>query len=99
MRRPVNIASRHELEIVMTRPYRMKLRAERKADTRRRIVAAATHLQRTLGPDRTTISEIARLAGVERPTVVRHFPDRLSLAMACLLPGLEHDQPPNPAAW
>ena len=50
----------------MTRPYRMKLRAERKADTRRRIVAAATHLQRTLGPDRTTISDIARLAGVER---------------------------------
>src|SRR5205807_10378752 len=97
MRRPVNIASRHELEIVMTRRYRMKLRAERKADTRGRIVAAAAHLHRTLGPDRTTISDIARLAGVERPTVLRHFPDRLSLAMACLLPGLEQDPTPDPA--
>jgi len=83
----------------MTRRYRMKLRAERKADTRGRIVAAAAHLHRTLGPDRTTISDIARLAGVERPTVLRHFPDRLSLAMACLLPGLEQDPPPDPAAW
>ena len=83
----------------MTRPYRMKVRAVRQADTRRRIVAAASRLHRTIGPDRTTISDIARLAGVEWPTVVRHFPDRVSLVLACLVPGLEQDLPPDPDAW
>ncbi len=83
----------------MTRPYRMKLRAERQAGTRRRIVEAAVHLHRTLGPDRTTISDIARLAGVERPTVVRHFRDRLSLFMACTLHGMQEDPLPDPAPW
>lgn len=67
----------------MTRQYQMKVRAERHADTRRRILAAATYLQRTVGPQHTTISEVARLAGVERPTVARHFPDRITLFMAC----------------
>jgi AcrR family transcriptional regulator len=83
----------------MTRPYRMEIRAERKADTHRRILEAATRLHRTRGPDRTTISEIARLAGVEPPTVTRHFRDRASLVIACLTPGLEHDPPPGPDAW
>jgi AcrR family transcriptional regulator len=83
----------------MTRPYRMKLRAERQADTRRRIVQAAVHLHRTLGPERTTVSDIARLAGVERPTVVRHFRDRLSLFMACSLYDMQENPLPDPAAW
>lgn len=67
----------------MTRTYRMKLRAERHADTRRRIVEATLHLHRTVDPQRITVTEIARLAGVERPTVLRHFHDRTSLLMAC----------------
>jgi AcrR family transcriptional regulator len=67
----------------MTRQYRMKVRAERHADTRRRILEAALQLNRTLGPHRVTISGIARLSGVERPTVLRHFRDRISLFMAC----------------
>ena len=83
----------------MTRTYRMKLRAERQADTRRRIVEAAVHLHRTIGPDRTTISDIARLAGVERPTVVRHFSDRLSLFMACSFHGMQQDPLPDAAFW
>ncbi len=77
----------------------MKLRAERQADTRRRIVEAAVHLHRTIGPDRTTISDIARLAGVERPTVVRHFADRLSLFMACSFHGMQQDPLPDAALW
>jgi AcrR family transcriptional regulator len=77
----------------------MNIRAERKADTHRRILEAATRLHRTRGPDRTTISDIARLAGVEPPTVIRHFPDRASLVIACLTPGLEQDPPPRPDAW
>jgi AcrR family transcriptional regulator len=83
----------------MTRPYRMKIRAERQADTHRRILEAATRLHRTRGLDRTTISDIARMAGVEPPTVTRHFPDRASLVIACLTPGLEQDPPPRPDAW
>jgi AcrR family transcriptional regulator len=77
----------------------MKIRAQRQAETRRRIVEAAAQLHRTLGPQRTTVSDIARLAGVERPTVMRHFPDRISLVMACLVPGMEQDPPPDPVAW
>jgi len=77
----------------------MKLRAERQADTRRRIVEAAVHLHRTIGPERTTISDIARLAGVERPTVVRHFADRLSLFMACSFHGMQQDPLPDAALW
>jgi AcrR family transcriptional regulator len=77
----------------------MNVRAERKADTHRRILEAATRLHRTRGPDRTTISDIARLAGVEPPTVTRHFPDRASLVVACLTPGLEQNPPPTPDAW
>ena len=67
----------------MTRVYRMGVRAERHADTRRRIVDAALRLHRTLDPQRITVTKVAKLAGVERPTVLRHFPDRISLLMAC----------------
>ena len=67
----------------MTRTYRMKVRAERHADTRRRILEAAVHLHRTGDAQRITITEVAKLAGVERPTVLRHFHDRISLLMAC----------------
>jgi AcrR family transcriptional regulator len=69
--------------MVMTRTYRMKARAERHADTRRRIVEAALQLHRTAAPQSITVTEIARQAGVERPTVQRHFPDRIALLMAC----------------
>lgn len=79
----------------MTRTYRMQVRAEKHADTRRRIIEAAAHLQQTVGPQRSTISDIARLAGVERPTVLRHFPDRISLFMACSF----GDPSPDTAAW
>lgn len=79
----------------MTRVYRMRARADRHADTRRRILEAAVHLQRTVGPHRTTISNVARLAGVERPTVLRHFRDRASLFMACTF----GDPVPDPSVW
>jgi AcrR family transcriptional regulator len=67
----------------MTRAYKMKVRAARHADTRRRIVEAALQLHSTVDPLRITVTEIAKLAGVERPTVLRHFHDRVSLLMAC----------------
>jgi AcrR family transcriptional regulator len=61
----------------------MRVRAERHADTRRRIVQATLKLHHTLDPQKITVTEIAKLAGVERPTVLRHFQDRASLLMAC----------------
>ena len=66
----------------MTRLYRMKIRADRHAETRRRILEVAIRVQQTVGPRRTTISQIARLAGVERPTVLRHFGDPMPDAAA-----------------
>ena len=63
--------------------YNLKARAERYQETRQRIVEATLELHRTAGPARTTITEIAKKAGVERQTVYNHFPDPLSLFKAC----------------
>ena len=65
------------------RTYELKQRAERREETRRRIVAAAVELHTTLGPSRTTVQAIADRAGVTRPTVYAHFPDARSLFAAC----------------
>src|SRR5437588_2141215 len=81
------------------RRYRLKARAERQDENRRKIVEAAYRLHMTVGPSRTTTSAIARLSGVERPTVRRHFPDFLSLFMACSLHGMTLDPPPDASAW
>lgn len=83
----------------MARRYRLKARAQRQEDNRRRIVEAAYRLHTTVGPSRTTASAIARLAGVKRPTVQRHFPDLLTLFMACSHHGQQLDPPPDPTAW
>ena len=77
------------------RPYRLRARAEAQARTRRRIAEAALELHETVGPARTTISAIADLAGVERLTVYRHFPDQRSLFGACSRRFLEDHPPPN----
>lgn len=56
-------------------------------------------LHSKVGPARTTISEVARLAGVERPTVYRHFPDRISLFRACSGYGLIAHPLPDSERW
>src|SRR5919197_179186 len=61
------------------RPYRQKVRAERQADTRRRIVDAGVALHLERGPAQTSINAIAERAGVNRVTVYRHFPDARTL--------------------
>jgi AcrR family transcriptional regulator len=83
----------------MPRRYRLKARAERQESNRRRIVEAAYQLHITIGASKATASAIARLAGVRRPTVQRHFPDLATLFMACSLHGLQLDPPPDAAAW
>ena len=65
------------------RPYELKKRAEQQAETRQRIVSATADLHQEVGPARTTVSEIARRAGVGRPTVYAHFPGERELIGAC----------------
>jgi AcrR family transcriptional regulator len=74
-------------------------RAERQADTRRRIVEAALELHTTIGPLATTISAIAQRAGVQRLTAYRHFPDEKSLYAACTAHYLSLHPPPDPRSW
>jgi len=83
----------------MTRKYQMKRRAARQEETRQRIVAAAVALHQTVGGAGATISAIASRAGVERPTVYRHFPDERSLLTACTSHYLALNPPPDPATW
>jgi AcrR family transcriptional regulator len=83
----------------MARRYRLKARARRQDDNRQRIVEAAYQLHMTIGASRASASAIARLAGVRRPTVQRHFPDLATLFMACTLHGMQLDPPPDTAAW
>ena len=77
----------------------MKKRAERRRETRRRIVEAAVELHRARGPARTTVKEIAERAGVNRLTVYNHFPDMADLLGACSRRWTERHPPPDPARW
>ncbi len=65
------------------RKYQLKKRADEMAATRRRITEAAIELHGTVGPARTTLSALARRAGVQRHTVYRHFPTDADLFGAC----------------
>jgi AcrR family transcriptional regulator len=65
------------------RSYEQRVRAERRLETRRRIVEATVALHEEVGPARTTIAEIARRARVTRLTVYHHFPDERQLFQAC----------------
>jgi AcrR family transcriptional regulator len=77
------------------RRYRLKARADRQRQTRERIVAATEQLHREVGPARTTISDIARRAGVERLTVYNHFPELTQLLAACQARFLQGHPPPD----
>ena len=84
----------------MTRKYTLKRRAERQAETRRRIVEAAVDLHSTYGPALTSFTMLAERAGVQRHTLYAHFPDELSLNLACSSLAMEeHDPLPNAEPW
>ena len=83
----------------MPRPYTLKRRAERQADTRRRIVEAAVELHGSLGPARTPLSMVAERAGVQRHTLYAHFPDERSLLLACSGLTAERDPLPDAEPW
>jgi AcrR family transcriptional regulator len=88
----VNTVSTHK------RPYRLKVRAERQRATRDRIAAATLALHEEVGPAQTTVTEIARRAGVQRLTVYNAFPDAADLFAACQSRFLQLHPPPPPIA-
>jgi AcrR family transcriptional regulator len=76
------------------RKYELKARAERQAETRRRITEAAVALHQEVGPARTTVAEVARRAGVTRLTVYNNFPEERELFAACQRHWFEQHPPP-----
>jgi AcrR family transcriptional regulator len=79
--------------------YNLKARAERYHQTRQRIVETAVELHQSYGPAQTTITDIAKRAGVERQTVYNHFPDELSLFKACSAHYRALNPLPDPEPW
>ena len=83
----------------MTRRYELKQRAQRQADTRRRILEATVALHAERGLVATQVTDIAQRAGVDRVTVYRHFPDPASLFKACAAHYYSAHPPPDPTGW
>ena len=81
------------------RPYRKKRRAELEAGMARRITASAVELHGTLGPSRTSISAVAKHAGVRRSTVYRYFPDETALFRACTTDWMSTHPLPDLSRW
>lgn len=81
------------------RKYELRRRAERQAETRRRIIEATFALHQEVGPAHATISAIAERAGVERLTVYRHFPEERDLLRACQQHFLASHPFPDPTPW
>jgi AcrR family transcriptional regulator len=82
-----------------SRTYQKRRRAELEAETRDRIAAAAVQLHGSIGPARTTISAVAKTAGVQRATVYRHFPDDETLFAACTQLWLDQHPVPDLGGW
>ncbi len=76
------------------RKYEQRRRAAKQEETRRRIAAATAELHAEVGPARTTIAEIAKRAGVQRPTVYNNFPSDKDLFAACQAHFLATSPPP-----
>jgi AcrR family transcriptional regulator len=81
------------------RKYELKQRAAEMAATRLRITEAAVELHGTVGPARTTLSAVARRAGVQRHTVYRHFPTEADLFRACSSHYYAANPWPDPEPW
>jgi AcrR family transcriptional regulator len=81
------------------RKYELKQRAAEMAETRRRIADAAVELHGTVGPARTTLSAVAKRAGVQRHTVYRHFPSEADLFTACSTRFLTANPWPDLEPW
>ena len=80
-------------------PQELKKRAEEMAETHLRITQAAVELHGTIGPSRTTLSAVAKRAGVERRTLYRHFPTEVDLFDACSSHYFTANPWPDLGAW
>jgi AcrR family transcriptional regulator len=83
----------------MPRRYEQKKRALLQQETRRRILDAVVELHETVGPARTSVSAVAGRAGVERPTVYRHFPNERAMLAACSAHFHARHPMPDAASW
>src|SRR4051794_4117664 len=86
-------------EISPKRKYELKKRAEDMAGTRLRITEAAIELHGSVGPSRTTLSAVAKRAGVERRTLYRHFPNEAELFAACSTHYFDANPWPDLGSW
>ena len=86
-------------ETTPRRKYELKKRAEEMAETHLRITEAAIELHGTLGPSRTTMSAVAKRAGVERRTLYRHFPTEAELFVACSIHYFTANPWPDLDSW
>jgi AcrR family transcriptional regulator len=71
------------------RKYELKERAHAQERTRQQIVDALIELHETVGAAQTTVSEVARRAGVGIATLYRRYPTREALVVACFGPRLD----------
>lgn len=81
------------------RPYRLKKRAAQLEETRTRITEALVELHRTVGPAKTTVTEVADKAGVGRMTVYNHFASDAEMIGACSAHWAALNPAPNPQDW
>jgi AcrR family transcriptional regulator len=81
------------------RSYRKQRRADLEAETRLRITVSALVLHGTVGPSQTSMSAVARRAGVRRSTVYRHFPDEAALLRACSAHWAAENPRPDLQVW
>jgi AcrR family transcriptional regulator len=86
-------------EMLPKRKYELKKRAEEMAKTHRRITEAAIELHGTVGPARTTLSAVAKRAGVERRTLYRHFATEADLFAACSTHYFSANPWPDLGSW
>ena len=81
------------------RIYTKTRRAANEALTVRRITEAAVDLHGTVGPSKTSMSAVARRAGVRRSTLYRHFPDESALFQACTAHFMAAHPLPDVSRW
>jgi AcrR family transcriptional regulator len=81
------------------RKYELKERARTQQQTRARIVDALIELHETVGASRTTVADVARIAGINRMTVYKHFATEAEMVAACTSHWIELHPPPDVASW
>ncbi len=81
------------------RRYEQRERARKHDETRQRIVDALIGLHETVGAAQTTVTEVARRAGVGRMTVYNHFPTEAEMVTACTSHWITLHPPPDPETW